>query len=406
MTGSQPQAAKADLIRVHQSAARFFRIRLADSWVPAYLAGRGFGPAVQERWQAGYAPAAWDDLTRYLRAAGYADPLIEAAGLARRSRRGTLIDTFRDRVMLPIRAAGGIIVAFIGRAPDHAGPGVPKYLNSTGTSLYSKSEMLFGLSEGHRALADGAQPVIVEGPFDAIAVTTAGSGRFAGTAPCGAVLTAGQAAALGRAAGLSTAGVLVAFDPDQAGRRATVSAYRLLAPLTAKSSAVILPPGTDPAQILREHGPAALAWTLAMRTRPLIDVVIDAEVGRWSQWLRHPEGQVSALRAAAPLVAALPPAEVARQVARLARHLELDHAIVTEAITDALPEVVAAGATARMIGAAERGPRDVPAEAVRAASRDSPGGTRQPISQLAPAPCEQVRRLVAQPALRARHVPG
>ena len=129
-----PLAAASELVRVHQAAARFFRSRLPGSWVPGYLTARGFGAAVQQRWQAGYAPAGWDALTRHLRGAGYPDRLIEAAGLARRSRRGTLIDTFRDRAMLPIRAADGTIVAFIGRAPASAGPGVPKYLNSPHTA--------------------------------------------------------------------------------------------------------------------------------------------------------------------------------------------------------------------------------------------------------------------------------
>jgi DNA primase len=228
----------------------FYRRLLSGSWVPGYLTGRGFAPAVQEHWQAGYAPAAWDTLTRHLRADGAPDTLIEAAGLARRSRRGDLIDTFRDRAMLPIRSGDGAIVAFIGRAAEHADPRVPKYLNSPGTDLYNKSEMLFGLWEARGQLARGARPVIVEGPFDAIAVTTACAGRNVGVSPCGAVLTGQQATALEAAADLRTAGVLVAFDPDQAGRRAAISAYHLLSPLTGNTTAAILPPGRDPAQIL------------------------------------------------------------------------------------------------------------------------------------------------------------
>jgi len=315
----------SDLVSIHEAAANFFRGQLPGSWVPGYLTGRGFAPAVQQRWQAGYAPAGWDGLTRHLRTAGYPDSLTEAAGLARRSRRGTLIDTFRDRAMLPIRSTEGTIVAFIGRAPEHARPDVPKYLNSRRTGLYDKSEVLFGLWEARAALASGARPVIVEGPFDAIAVTTACPGRFAGLAPCGAVLTAGQARALDRAASLRADGVLVAFDPDNAGRRAAASAYHLLTPLTGKTAEVIFCAGQDPAQILRDHGPAALTATLDGRTRPLADRVIDAEVARWSRWLPHPEGQISALRAVAPLIAAMPPAHVARQVARLADRLGLDH---------------------------------------------------------------------------------
>jgi DNA primase len=330
-----------EFVRVHDSAALFFRDQMPDSWVPGYLASRGLSSEVQDRWLAGYAPAAWDALTSHLRTADYTDTVIEAAGLARRSRRGTLIDTFRDRAMLPIRSQDGTVIAFIGRAPDHADPNVPKYLNSPSTALYHKGEVLFGLWEARDALASSARPVIVEGPLDAIAVTTAGDGRYVGVALCGTALTGHQTAALAGAADLRAIGVTVAFDHDRAGRRAAVHAYHLLAALTEKLASVNLPAGQDPAQIFADTGPAALAEMLASHTRPLPDLVVNAETARWSRWLRHPEGQIHALRAAAPLIAAMPPAHIARQVARLAAILRLDHATVTEAVTDALTTLAA-----------------------------------------------------------------
>jgi DNA primase len=219
---------------------------------------------------------------------------------------------------------------------------VPKYLNSPGTGLYDKSGVLFGLHEGRAALVLGACPVIAEGPFDAIAITAACPDRYVGVAPCGTALTARQVAALNHAADLSATGVLVAFDPDNAGRRAAVRAYQLLGPLTSDVATVMLPARCDPAQILADRGSTALVEMLARRTRPLADLVINTEVHKWRRWLRHPEGQIGALRAAAPLIAAMPPAHVARQVARLASRLCLDHATVTGAVTDALPQALAA----------------------------------------------------------------
>ena len=254
----------------------------------------------------GYAPDRWDALTRNLRAAGYPDTLIEAAGLARRSRRGTLIDTFRDRAMLPIHADDGTVAAFIGRASPQAGLGVPKYLNSPRTDLYDKSSVLFGLWQGRAALAGGARPVITEGPLDAIAVTTSDPSRYAGVAPCGTALTTRQLTGLDGVMGLRACGVLVAFDSDEAGRRAAVKAYHLLSPFTDRAEAVIFPTGHDPAQFLNDHGRIALAETLADRVRPLADLVIEAEVARWDRWLTYVEGQIHALRAAAPIIAALP----------------------------------------------------------------------------------------------------
>ena len=244
-----------ELARAHQAATRFFGGRLAGSWVPGYLESRGFGPAVQRRWQAGYAPAGWTVLVQHLRALGYRDNVIEAAGLGRLSWRGTLIDTFRDRAMLPIRNRDGTVVAFIGRAPASAGPDVPRYLNSPGTSLYRKSAVLFGLWEARGPLARGARAVIVEGPLDAIAISTGCGGRYAGVAPCGTALTAEQAATLADAAGLRTSGVLVAFDADRAGQRAAVHAYRLLTPFTDTVLAAVLPPGKTPPRSWPATGP-------------------------------------------------------------------------------------------------------------------------------------------------------
>ena len=401
-------AEQGDLVRVHQAAAQFFRSHVPGSWVPGYLSARGFGTVVQQRWQIGYAPAGWDTLTCHLRTAGYPDRLIEAAGLAHLSRRGTLIDTFRDRAVLPIHAADGTIAAFIGRAPAGAGPGVPKYLNSPHTALYDKSSVLFGLWEARAELASGAHPVIVEGPFDAIAVTTAGHGRYAGLAPCGTALTSHHLATLDDAADLQATGVLVAFDPDQAGRRAAVRAYHLLTPLTSNPTLVKFPAAQDAAQILQSHGPSALA-TLLSRTQALADLVIDTEVARWDRWLQYAEGQIHALRAAAPLIAALPADSVGRQVARLADRLGLDHSTVTRAVIDALPEVIAKGriASARDSATPRRPPGGRKPVTVQAAGQDFPRTAQQAIGRAATGPSPPGGASpAAGPQLGARRVPG
>jgi DNA primase len=130
------------------------------------------------------------------------------------------------------------------------------------------------------------EPVVVEGPFDAIAVCDRRPGRHAGVAPCGIAFTAQQAAWLSRAADLQVSGVLVAFDPDMAGRGAAVRAYRPLSQVTADTMAAVLPAGQDPARILTDGGPANLATVLASRRHPLADLVIDAELEKWSRWLQ------------------------------------------------------------------------------------------------------------------------
>jgi DNA primase len=370
-----PPELATDVAQLNEIALRFFRSRLVNSWVPHHLERRGFGSAIQQQWQAGYAPAEWDALTSYLRALRFPDPLIEAAGLARRSQRGTLIDTFRNRAMLAIRSADGTVAAFIGRAPEEAGPEVPKYVNSPHTCLYRKGDMLFGLWEARQAITSGARPVIVEGPFDAIAVTTACAGHCAGVAPCGTALTAEQVRTLSQAADLSRNGALVAFDSDTAGRRAAIRTYHLLTPYTDKVWAVTLPAGEDAAQVFTEHGPSALA-EIATHPHPLADRVTDAMVDRWSRWLEYPEGQINALRATAPVIAAMPVPHVARQVARLAHRLGLDYATVTEAVTDALRRSSRERETPRLGERAVRTPYRVAA----VAGCDVPGAPAQALS--------------------------
>ena len=174
---AEPGVDEAKVLAALAAAAAFYTAAAARSWVPAYLTSRGL-PATA----AGYAPVNWTALVDHLRAAGHTDQAILAAGLARHSSRGGLIDFFHNRAVLPItRPQDGAVVAFIGRKhPDDVNDQSPKYLNSPTTMLFSKSDLPFGLTPRQvAALRAGADLVIVEGPMDALAVNAraAGPGR-------------------------------------------------------------------------------------------------------------------------------------------------------------------------------------------------------------------------------------
>jgi DNA primase len=314
----EPAVPATRLSHILRDAGAFYSAQLAGTWVPAYLHSRGISPDAVREWRFGYAPPGWAALTGHLRAAGYSDEEMEAAGMARRSSRGTLIDQFRDRVMLPVRDQHGRVTGFVGRARPGAGPAVPKYLNTPETSLYKKGDLLFGLHEARNALGAGATPVIVEGPFDAIAVTIAGAGHLAGLAPCGTALTTGQAALLAKACNLGRAGAIAAFDDDPAGRKAAIRAYGILRPYTASLQSASLSE-RDPAQILQEQGPQALRKTLTATAEPLLGVVVDADVSRWEHRRGDVEGPVRAMRSACALLAELLPPSAAEQVRAAAR---------------------------------------------------------------------------------------
>ena len=248
-----PTADVEALTRLHADAAAFYAAQLAGDGpdaarVRAMLATRAVPPAAVVGYQLGYAPPGWTALTDHLRGRGWTDAQLLNAGVGLRTRHGSVVDRFRDRLMFPVRDAGGQrIVGFLGRALTEADD-IPKYLNSPAAALYAKGELLYGLGAEpvRQALAAGARPVLVEGPLDAIAVTPAADGRYAGVAPCGTALTAAQVAALDTAAGpLAERGVTVAFDNDPAGRQAALRAYELLRPTGAWPTTAALPDGLD-----------------------------------------------------------------------------------------------------------------------------------------------------------------
>ena len=311
-----PTEPTASTRRILEHAQDFYVGQLSGSWASGYLDSRGISAAVAAEWHIGYAPAGWTTLTDHLRRLGHGDDEIEAAGVAKPSSRGTLIDRFRDRVMLPVHDEQGRLAGFIGRARPGAGDGVPKYLNSPETAGFRKGSLLFGLHRACPALAQGAIPVIVEGPFDTIAVNLADPGRHAGLAPCGTALTSQQVGLLSQAADLPHVGILVAFDGDTAGRKAAARAYSILRPHTWKLQSALLN-AKDPAPSVQEDGPAALRAILREHREPLAALVIDAHIGERERHLDDTEGRYRAMHSTASPIAGLLPDQTAARISQL-----------------------------------------------------------------------------------------
>jgi DNA primase catalytic core len=326
--------AAEELLALHRQAAAFYRDRLAGSWVPAYLERRSLAGALEDSWLVGYAPRGWTALVDHLRGAGADEAALLTSGLATRARTGSLIDRFRDRLVLPLRTPAGDIVGFIGRShPDADRDRTPRYLNSPDTPIYTKGEHLHGLHEAAPHLARGARPVLVEGPLDAIAVTTGTGGRCTGVALWGTALTTRHLDALAEVVDVRRTGLVVATDPDRAGLTAAARALTLLGIRNLSASAAGLRAGEDPADTLHRRGPAALTSALLDRAVPLADIVIDHRIDRWNDRLHTVEGRVGALRDVAPLVASLPIDEIRRQGPRLAQRLDLVPGVVHQEIT-------------------------------------------------------------------------
>lgn len=334
------------LIAAHTEAQRFYRQQLLTTPVAHgpchYLAQRGFAHVLSPAsiWQVGYAPARWTDLRDHLSRHGFEPEELLAAGLVCRTRRGGVVDRFRDRIMFPQRGVPGHVVGFIGRAAPGAPIDVPKYLNSPQTPIYHKGESLFGLHEQREMIAAGHPPVLVEGPLDvlAIAASTA-DGSAAAIAPCGTALTEQHVELVARHTPRG-ADIVVAYDNDQSGRRATAAAFERLVEGIDTSHALFaasLPRGADPAELLQIHGQAALRSALAgWSLSPLAERAIDARIETWAPVLDGIDGRIAAVKAVAPLFGKLPKTDVAQQLIRLAGQVNLDPVTVGIAVTDAV----------------------------------------------------------------------
>jgi DNA primase catalytic core len=248
------------MVEINDLTQAFFEARFTDSWGRDYLTGRfGVDLAGDERFRPGQAPAGWTNLVDHLRGRGVSDAEMLAAGVATEASTGRLIDRFRDRVVFPVIHQGEVL-GFVGRRrpdltdDDRAGP---KYLNTADTPLFHKGAQLFGVVD--ELLAEGAAPVIVEGPMDAVAVTIASAGLYLGVAPLGTSLTdeqAAQLAAVGR-------DPIVARDADLAGQIAAERDFWILTPHGLDPGYARFPDGLDPADLLAQRGPAALTAAVA-----------------------------------------------------------------------------------------------------------------------------------------------
>ncbi len=260
MEAAASPVTRARMLEINEITQAFFESRFTDSWGRDYLTGRfGIDLAGHEHFRPGQAPAGWTNLVDHLHHRGVSDAEMWATGVATTASTGRLIDRFRDRVMFPV-VHNGEVLGFVGRRrPDltDADKGGPKYLNTADTPLFHKGAQLYGVVD--ELLAEGAVPVIVEGPMDAIAVTLASAGRYLGVAPLGTSLTdeqASQLATIGR-------DPIVATDADLAGQVAAERDFWMLTPHGLDPGYARFPEGLDPADLLAHRGPAALTAALA-----------------------------------------------------------------------------------------------------------------------------------------------
>jgi DNA primase len=333
---SGPSVNRSRLVAANALAATFFQEQLNTSPDAAHgrdlLTKRGFDKNACQTFGVGYAPDSWDSLTKYLRAAGYTIEELELAGLSKMGERGP-IDKFRNRLTWPIRDISGDVVGFGARklASDEEDQG-PKYLNTSETPIYKKSQVLYGLDMAKKEIAKKRQVVIVEGYTDVMAAHLAGITTAVAT--CGTAFGAEHIRIIRRLLMDDDAfrgEVIFTFDGDAAGQKAAMRAFSEDQKFVTQTFVAVEPDGLDPCDLRQMKGDLALRDLIAKRV-PLFEFAIRTELKLHN--LTTAEGRVNALNATAPLVAQIRDKSLRPEYSRLlAGWLGIEVEIVTSAVS-------------------------------------------------------------------------
>lgn len=235
-------------------AQSWFRAQLLDEDVGAtaraYLENRGVDAATAERFGIGYAPDEWRAFREAALVHGFDEEVMLVSGLLKKSEKSKEpYDGFRGRVMFPIESLGGKVIGFGGRILKG---NAPKYINSPETPIYEKGKNLYGLSWAKNTIRLQKCALVVEGYMDAVSLAAAGFENV--VAQLGTALTEAQAVRLTR----YTTRVVLLFDSDKAGLKATFKNGDILLEAGLRPAVVSLPEGEDPDTYVRSNGAVAL----------------------------------------------------------------------------------------------------------------------------------------------------
>lgn len=234
------------LTSINKDAARFFFEQLNSECganARKYWRGRGLSDSTIRKFGLGYSPDSFQDTSKALMRLGYTQDELVDAGLAKRSDKGHVYDAFKNRVMVPIFDLRGNVIAFGGR---NLGDEKPKYINSPETLLYKKSQALFALNLAKKTA--NKRYILCEGYMDVIAMHQAGFKTA--VAACGTALTQQQVKMLSDYADE----VVLCYDSDEAGQKATTRAIELFAPSTVKITVLTIPDAKDPDEFIKRFG--------------------------------------------------------------------------------------------------------------------------------------------------------
>ena len=243
------QKLKTTIYEINRETAKFYHTYLMSpegKWALDYLTGRGLSIATIKHFGLGAAPDGWDNLIKHLKGLGYSIPDMLQANVIGKSQRGTYYDRFRKRVMFPIINIRGKVIGFSGRAMPGEDKMGGKYVNTSDTPVYKKSENLFGMNFAKNNCDE--RVILVEGNMDVISLHQAGFENA--VAALGTAFTDEQAKLLSR----YTKEIVLIMDSDEAGQKAARRAGNVLQSTGINIRVVLLPDGKDPDEFIKKNG--------------------------------------------------------------------------------------------------------------------------------------------------------
>jgi DNA primase len=347
---------RAQLLDAQERAATFFQEclkRPEGARAREYLTGRGLDTETIAHFRIGYAPDSGFQLRDRL-AGEFSEELLRESGLfswkqeesrqpsaisrqpkqsdaaesesspptTNDQRPTTVYSKFRNRVMFPITNDAGKIIAFTGRTLATDEKSGPKYLNSPETGIYSKGRVLFNLDKAKEAIRKLDYAILVEGQMDCISVYAAGLHNV--IASSGTAFTEVQAKLLGR----FSKNVVVNFDPDTAGAKATERTLGLLVEEEFQIKVLTLEQGFDPDLFIRRKGKDAYGEALR-GSQKYFDYLIDRARNNFP--VRSPEGKQKAVNYLLPHIQRVPSRIVRDELAQeIAQKLGIDSAVLRQ----------------------------------------------------------------------------
>ena len=297
---------KNRILEINRETARFFHAALNSpqgKFALSYITDRGLDKKTLTRFGVGFAPDSWDSLVRHLRSKGFTDAELVAACVASRTKKGNLIDFFRNRLMFPIIDIRGNVVAFGGRRLSDEDKG-PKYMNSPETAVYSKNRNLYALnfaksSEYCDTLSKNGKErffILCEGYMDVIALHKAGFDNA--VAPLGTALTETQVRIMSK----YVSEVVIATDSDEAGQKAAKRAHGLLDAAGINTRILHIQGAKDPDEYIKRFGSQRFS-NLLNSSVSAVESELDAILSRYDT--DTDSGKVQALKDASKFLAGI-----------------------------------------------------------------------------------------------------